>query len=608
MTEFLCVFLCIAGITSTKVPGEYVDSRFESTIQESDTFYTYVWSPVGLMLFSYRDSTKLKVLDSAGAQVWTGVLDADEYQQVATGVGVFQIVGYGEDNNHSILVGDPIIGTVHGWYAIDEHNRAVSEKFLTVLPEDWGGASLFVFAYEDNTSVEVRSLPEGTLIDEAVINKGENLTIPASTATVIKVTADKGVSVLSYGDQGYWIPASNATFAGTLFYTWVGFIGGWQNDLNIIAYYDETHVTVKNTETGTTIWEDDINEGESHIVMTQDRFITIESDKDISCLVAPFESFTDYYYRFYIGMEMLGEGLGVNFYHPTQDESALYIFSYRDDNWISAYNITQDRLDWRGRLDKGELHSFRTDNVLYHIVSEYDISVFDVLFLGEAAGVEFAPVMGPIRPGVMLSPDQEQAAKPGASVAYQVTVTNDGNRWDIVDIVADHTDAVNFFTEVYDSANAPLPDANDNDEDDTGVLPGSESITLKVMVFAQENAPIGTVDTCTVMGTSHQNTAVRDSVLLITHVTEAGVEEDVATPLTEFSCTVANDVLNVSFTGSGRDEYVVSLYDLTGRRVQSAAIRESRTSIDVFHLTPGVYFVSVKIGERSIVKKIVINR
>ncbi len=71
---------------------------------------------------------------------------------------------------------------------------------------------------------------------------------------------------------------------------------------------------------------------------------------------------------------------------------------------------------------------------------------------------------------------------------------------------------------------------------------------------------------------------------------------------------LVKDVLHISLSGSYTQEAVdLALFDASGRRVLSRTIQESQASIDVSGFPRGVYFVSVKIGERQVTKKVVIR-
>jgi hypothetical protein len=78
------------------------------------------------------------------------------------------------------------------------------------------------------------------------------------------------------------------------------------------------------------------------------------------------------------------------------------------------------------------------------------------------------------------------------------------------------------------------------------------------------------------------------------------VEEEPVTQPPTLGSNLVNDVLHVSLS---RDcagaEPRLSLFDASGRRVLDQAIRKAQTSIDVSYLPQGVYFISVRPGERE---------
>jgi len=67
---------------------------------------------------------------------------------------------------------------------------------------------------------------------------------------------------LSYGDQGYFVPAENGTFTGTNFYGFAGYIGSWPNGIVVTAYSDSTNYLILNTVTGDTIQSGVLNYAE----------------------------------------------------------------------------------------------------------------------------------------------------------------------------------------------------------------------------------------------------------------------------------------------------------------------------------------------------------
>lgn len=369
-------------------PSELGDFYSSYLTEEKDTFSTYVYTLADIILFSYEDSTELEVMNAAGGCIWSRIMDDGSYHHISPGAGVFFIRG---SNKYSVLIGDPVSDLVQGFYAADQDYCGVSERLLTFIPGAWGGSQFIVFAYQDSTQGEIRNLGTGALVDSFLLDSAQHFVMPA-TFMAVEVTASKGVSALSYGDQGYWVPAANGSFSGELFFTFKGYIGSWPNDVNVIAYYDNTYVRMSNTETGALLWEGDLDEGEVFTLSDSDNniYVTVEADTDVVCLVAPFVSYATNYARLYNGMERAGYGIGKKFYHPTIEGGRLDIFSFYDDNHVQVHDNLNGGLVWSGTLDAGGYHMIPTNHTVYKVLSDSGVALFDEM--AERAGAIFAPL------------------------------------------------------------------------------------------------------------------------------------------------------------------------------------------------------------------------
>ncbi|TES91071.1 MAG: T9SS type A sorting domain-containing protein [Candidatus Cloacimonadota bacterium] len=119
---------------------------------------------------------------------------------------------------------------------------------------------------------------------------------------------------------------------------------------------------------------------------------------------------------------------------------------------------------------------------------------------------------------IIVDPDQEQWVNPGDVATYLLTVTNNGNDTDVVDITEFNT--TTWTVELFgpDSV-TPLPDTDGDGTPDVGAIPpfGGTSIFV-VKVTTPPTAPAGAVDTTTATGTSSIDTLVSDNATLITHI------------------------------------------------------------------------------------------
>jgi len=503
-------------------PSELGDFYSSYLAEEDDTFSTYVYTLSDIIIFSYEDSTVMVVLNAGGSTIWSGLMQEGGYQHIMSGSGVFQIIS---NKEFSVLIGDPISDQVQGYFAVDNHNRCVAERFFTLQTSNYGGAVFIVFAYEDSTVGEIRDSRGGSVMYTFTLDSAEHISIPA-TSTPVEVTANKGVSALSYGDQGYWVPASNGTFAGKLFFTWRGYLQSWPNDLNIMAYNDETHVKVTETESGSVIWEGDLDDGDVHTVIgSNPTYLTIESDKNVTCGIFPFVSYSGSYARLYCGMDASGEGIGTKFYHPTISGGRLDIFSFYNDNNVRVYNHRGNSLVWQGTLQSGGHHMLPSQNILYRIESDRGIAIFDEM--GDRAGAIFAPPWFAVHPAVAVLPDQERTTEPGHPAnPFGVIVENNGNYYDIIDLYYYNTYGPDFVASFETQAGDSLSDANGNGVPDSDTLQKEETFVLVANVMPSDTVPFGTVDSLVLIAVSHQDTAKRDTAYLLTYIRSVEIRLD----------------------------------------------------------------------------------
>ena len=278
------------------IPQGYTDQYISPKLKSASKYHatvtqppptTYVFTFQDLVLFSYADNTNFEVYDAGGTLIWNGTLNQNEYQTLSPGSGIYKVAG---SEPFSLIVGDPISRGVLGYFAVNNESRPLATKLLTYMPPPYFNGELFiVFSYQDNTQVTITNLNTGIPLWSGTLNDGQHTSLGISSIP-IQVTATNPVSALTYTDQGYYIPADNGTFIGTHFYGYVGYIGNWQNDLNIIGYYDNTNVTVTNTQTSATYWSGTVNEGSVHTVTVQNVYVTIDSDQPVTAVVTPYSS------------------------------------------------------------------------------------------------------------------------------------------------------------------------------------------------------------------------------------------------------------------------------------------------------------------------------
>lgn len=372
---------------SSDVPGLLGFGSQEGPLA-NDVYATYTYTHSDLILFGYHENTYFEVKDASGVLVWSGSLDDGEHQELITEAGVFRITG---TSPYSVLTGDAATNWVLGYYALDDSGRAVSTRLHT-YQVDWESyyyypAHFLVFAYENGTAVTITDSSTGELIWSGSLDKGEHYDNATLDDRYVTVQASLPVSALSFTDQGYYVPASNGLFVGQTFYAYASFAHG-NYDFNIQAHSDNTHVTLRDTETGELVWSGTLNAGERHTESSgkYDQFYTVEADKNVTVSHAPVDG--NYYHSLYIP-DLSGSGIGNQFMHSAIGQGRLVLFSYKDGNEVTLQDSSGDTV-WQGTLNQGDFYSHSSAQTTYRISSTDRLSaLFD---WGDAAGADFAPV------------------------------------------------------------------------------------------------------------------------------------------------------------------------------------------------------------------------
>jgi hypothetical protein len=380
--------------------------------------YTYTHSDI--LIFSYADDTEFEVNDSIGSLVWSGTLDVGQHQSLSPGAGVYLVSG---SQPFSLVVGDQLTDYVWGYYALDQNGKGLSTLFHT-YQADWMSNSLcdphfIVFAYQDNTHVEVRDTTSGSLIWSGTLDEGQHYDNTSIIDRFLTVSSDKPVSALSYTDQGYYVPSQTGVFVGTKFYTFVGNSGDWAEDLNVIAY-ENTSVTIKDTATGHTIWSGTLNAGQMHTESgLNGTFVTVIASNRVTVSVSPYTSWGDRYYHSIYAQDSTGTGIGTLFTFPSIANAKLVIFSYDDDSQVTVRDAA-GAVAWSGTLNQGDRHTLTSAYTLYTVTSSGQISV--LLDWGDNAGAEFAPIHYAVLKVEITSPTGE-SYRNGETVLVTANVT-----------------------------------------------------------------------------------------------------------------------------------------------------------------------------------------
>lgn len=173
--------------------------------------------------------------------------------------------------------------------------------------------------------------------------------------------------------------------------------------------------------------------------------------------------------------------------------------------------------------------------------------------------------------GVFILPDQEAMDVPGSSVDYTLSVTNNQDISDTLEIDCDSD--FGWTTELYDGTMTPLADSNANTVPDTGLVAPDDSSTVIVRVTIP-GSPTERLDIARVNAFSFFDSAVFDVALLTTYVTPM----EISPPHEEWVPDDDTDLLydsltvNVSVDAQFSDVYLVRgiLSDSLGAYIGSA--------------------------------------
>lgn len=408
-------------------------------LDDESIYNTTVFTFGEVVLFSYADDTELTIINNQGTEVLNVTLDKDEYHVFIGSQGVYRIFG---SKSFTALVGDATTNRVHGWYAVDQSGRGVSTLFNTYMMASWTNTERFIIAaYENNTNFTVRNLSTGALLHAGVLEAGEFHTM-ANTPfdTFLQVSSSKPVSALSYGDQDYYVPASNGTFIGTLFLGYSAYIGSWTNSITVTGYHDDTEVSIINVETDEIIAEYTINEGQVNTIgINTPTYWRLEADKPVTAGNIPFAGWTGSYQYMTRAIDSSGFGAGTLFYMPTIG-SRIDVFSFEDDNFVSIkrlgrevdYPYTDTLTVFEDVLDAGEGYVFTSTNGRYVYMIESDLDV-SVIQSNSGAGAEFMPLsftqalpdLAVSSDGIIFDPEQESYDQ-GEEIEVTINIFNFG--------------------------------------------------------------------------------------------------------------------------------------------------------------------------------------
>ena len=379
---------------------------------QTDDYVSCVYTFKELYLFSYFDNTEIEVTDETGTVLWEGILPEDSYHFLDLGEGVYRISGTKE---YAVLIGDPVYDSTVGYFALDENSRPLSTKLLTFNPdvnmERWGDRAYFIlWSYQDDTDVILSDLDTGEIIWSGTLHEGEHEAFQDETSErFLKIEATKPVSAQSYVDTGYFIPASNNTYAGRVFYVYSGGFIDWEGDLHgediqVIAYGNNTQVEIRELS-GSLIWAGTLDEGEIHNEPSvYKKYLKVSSDKIVSVCSMPYFETDNIYHHLMLAQDTKGKGIGKRFFIPCI-KGSLDFLAYEDETRIVTTKISNSTVVMDDTLNAFQHTKLSTTFDVYRVESSKLISIIESS--GTHAGAEFVPlyynVPAPIYP-VAVSP------------------------------------------------------------------------------------------------------------------------------------------------------------------------------------------------------------
>ncbi len=380
----------------------------------SGSFYpAYFYTFNDIAVFSYFDSTNVTITTPDGNIVADIILNADSYDTLSPGNGIYFV---NSNKPCAVLTGDAITSTASGYFAMDEYGNGTTTKLNTWM---MGGDSGFdphfiIFAYQSGTQFVVRDLATGDSLAGGIVDSTCYFDIPNVSSVqqkALQVISNNPVSVLSYTDQGYYVPSSDGTFAGNLFYGFSGYSSAQENSITLVSYSDSNAIVVTSLTTSDTLAVDTLNHWQVQTFgITEDTFWKVTSTGTITAANIPFEESwenTYSYYWYLAGVaDSTGKNIGTSFVVPTT-QSDLSIFSCDDNNSVQVIQLGGTAYPYESPvsvkdtiLQSGDVYVFTSPvgNYVYRIQSSGNISVVQS---SAGSGAGFMPVNNAVATGVI---------------------------------------------------------------------------------------------------------------------------------------------------------------------------------------------------------------
>ncbi len=360
---------------------------------DADTVYSLVaYTTRDLVIFNYLDDMFFYIYNSEGRLVDSAQLKRDQWHVSAyLQPGFYTIYS---NQRFALLVGDPFSFGVQGFYAVDHYGRPLSTHLMTYFPLWYYGDERFiVFAYQDSTTFQLETLDNSYSVS-GMLHRGEHFEVSDSLVNgkFLRVRSDKPVSALSYGDQGYYVPAANGTFIGTNFYGYSAYLGYWPNAVIAVAYQDSTEVIIRHTATRAILAKDTLQAGEVlNYTVEEPLYWTLESSQPVTVLNSPYGYYYSMYYYLIRHIDSTGTGVGTLFYCPVIASAWVSIYSQEDGNTVQVVDPSTEEVLATYQLDRGQWAYYYTMNkMVLRITGTQNLSV--ISWFGGSHGGDFSPL------------------------------------------------------------------------------------------------------------------------------------------------------------------------------------------------------------------------
>jgi len=415
---------------------------------ETLEYNSYIFTTEDIIFFSYQDGTQVEIYNSNQELIWnnSGVaLDKGQHALADIDIpyGIYKVTG---SNKFSVLMGDSTTDGTCGYYAMDANGLGVSKEFYTYVPMAVGTPSyenqqFIVFGYEPNTTVTIQGdVGNGDYedVESFTLDDGQHWSDLNLSDKYLHVTADKPVSALTCHDQGYFVPSANGKWSGTKFYTYVSDIGSWPEDLTVIAYDNDTSVTIKDSDDpNIVIWSGTLNSGQAQVLKCPgdavlDAYYTIESSKVVTVSVLPWISWvSDYCHGVFIpdcggtgigrhGRDIIGSTLYGN-------DAYLIILAHTNNTHVELYNSQTGSMQASYTLNKGQAVDANPGNGLWRIASDGYVSAYSGF---SSYTAEFAPLAFDAKPSLLIlekvDVNEPNCVLPGDYITYEITYGPNG--------------------------------------------------------------------------------------------------------------------------------------------------------------------------------------